>query len=84
MTIQIEHQIYEWDSDTAGVFLKLCNLLISSQNHEELELALKQTPFREQLKNHFLWGWGSKHLWVAQRCPYNNNVVKSRLLIVEF
>ena len=84
MTIQIEHQIYEWDSATAGVFLKLCNLLTSAQNYEELELALKQTPFREQFNNHFLWGWGARHLWVAQRCPYNNNVVKKRLLIVEF
>ena len=39
---------------------------------------------KEQFRKYLLWGWGSRHLWVKQRCPYNGSVAENRLLIVEF
>ena len=49
-----------------------------------LEQALDFSPFKEHFGKHLLWGWGSRHLWVKQRCPYNGSVAENRLLIVEF
>lgn len=84
MNVQIETQIHEWDSDTAGIFLKLCNLLTFVKNREELETALKHTPFRERFNRNFLWGYGANHFWIVQRCPYNGTYSGNRLVIVEF
>lgn len=64
MTIKIESSINQWDSETNDVIVRFLNLLTLAKTRRELELALDFTPFKEQYKKHFLWGWGSKHLWV--------------------
>ena len=86
MKVTLESTIceWEWDSDTAAVIIKFMNLLMLAKTRRELELALDFTPFKEQYKKHLLWGWGSKHLWVKQVCPYNEQVMENRLMIVEF
>ena len=84
MTIKIESIISQWDSETNDVIVRFLNLLTLAKNRRELELALDFTPFKEQYKKHLLWGWGSKHLWVKQVCPYNEQVMENRLMIVEF
>ena len=84
MTIKIENIINQWDSETNDVIVRFLNLLTLAKTRRELELALDFTPFKEQYKKHLLWGWGSKHLWVKQVCPYNEQVMENRLIIVEF
>ena len=84
MTIKIESIINQWDSETNDVIVRFLNLLTLAKTRRELELALDFTPFKEQYKKHLLWGWGSKHLWVKQVCPYNEQVMENRLIIVEF
>ena len=84
MTIKIENIINQWDSETNDVIVRFLNLLTLAKTRRELELALDFTPFKEQYKKHLLWGWGNKHLWVKQVCPYNGSVAENRLLIVEF
>lgn len=84
MTIKIESIINQWDSETNDVIVRFLNLLTRAKTRRELELALDFTPFKEQYKKHLLWGWGSKHLWVKQVCPYNEQVMENRLIIVEF
>ena len=84
MTIQIESVINQWDSETDEVIIRFLNLLALPKTRRELEQALDFSPFREQFRKHLLWGWGSRHLWVKQRCPYNGSVAENRLLIVEF
>ena len=84
MTIKIESIINQWDSETNDVIVRFLNLLTLAKTRRELELALDFTPFKEQYKKHLLWGWGSKHLWVKQVCPYNEQVMENRLMIVEF
>ena len=84
MTIRIESIINQWDSETNDVIVRFLNLLTLAKNRRELEQALDFTPFKEQYKKHLLWGWGSKHLWVKQVCPYNEQVMENRLMIVEF
>ena len=84
MTIKIESIINQWDSETNDVIVRFLNLLTLAKTRRELELALDFTPFKEQYKKHLLWGWGSKHFWVKQVCPYNGSVAENRLLIVEF
>ena len=79
MTIKIESVINQWDSETDQVIVRFLNLL-----RRELEQALDFSPFKEQFRKHLLWGWGSSHLWVVQRCPYNGSTADKRLLIVEF
>ena len=80
MTIKIESVINQWDSETDQVIVRFLNLLTLAK----LEQALDFSPFKEQFRKHLLWGWGSRHLWVKQRCPYNGSVAENRLLIVEF
>ena len=84
MNIKIESSINQWDSETNDVIVRFLNLLTLAKTRRELELALDFTPFKEQYKKHLLWGWGSKHLWVKQVCPYNEQVMENRLIIVEF
>ena len=84
MTIKIESIINQWDSETNDVIDRFLNLLTLAKTRKELEQSLDFTPFKEQYKKHLLWGWGSSHLWVKQRCPYNGSVAENRLLIVEF
>ena len=84
MNIKIESSINQWDSETNDVIVRFLNLLTLAKTRRELELALDFTPFKEQYKKHLLWGWGSKHLWVKQVCPYNEQVMENRLMIVEF
>ena len=84
MTIKIESIINQWDCETNDVIVRFLNLLTLAKTRRELELALVFTPFKEQYKKHLLWGWGSKHLWVKQVCPYNEQVMENRLMIVEF
>ena len=84
MTIKIENIINQWDSETNDVIVRFLNLLTLAKTRRELELALDFTPFKEQYKKHLLWGWGSSHLWVKQVCPYNEQVMENRLMIVEF
>ena len=84
MNIKIESSINHWDSETNDVIVRFLNLLTLAKSRRELELALDFTPFKEQYKKHLLWGWGSKHLWVKQVCPYNEQVMENRLMIVEF
>lgn len=84
MTIKIESFINQWDSETNDVIVRFLNLLTLAKTRRELELALDFTPFKEQYKKHLLWGWGSSHLWVKQVCPYNEQVMENRLMIVEF
>lgn len=84
MNIKIESSINQWDSETNDVIVRFLNLLTLAKSRRELELALDFTPFKEQYKKHLLWGWGSKHLWVKQVCPYNEQVMENRLMIVEF
>ena len=84
MTIKIENIINQWDSETNDVIVRFLNLLTLAKTRRELELALDFTPFKEQYKKHLLWGWGSSHLWVKQVCPYNEQVMENRLIIVEF
>ncbi|MBQ8458418.1 MAG: hypothetical protein IJ540_12535 [Prevotella sp.] len=84
MTIKIESIINQWDSETNDVIVRFLNLLTLAKTRRELELALDFTPFKEQYKKHLLWGWGSSHLWVKQVCPYNEQVMENRLMIVEF
>ena len=79
MTIKIESVINQWDSETDQVIVRFLNLLTLA-----MEQALDFSPFKEQFRKHLLWGWGSRHLWVKQRCPYNGSVAENRLLIVEF
>ena len=84
MTIKIESVINQWDSETDQVIVRFLNLLTLAKTRRELEQALDFSPFKEQFKKHLQWGWGRRHLWVKQRCPYNGNVAENRLLIVEF
>ena len=84
MTIKIESVINQWDSETDEVIIRFLNLLTLAKTRRELEQALDFSPFKEQFRKHLLWGWGSRHLWVKQRCPYNGSVAENRLLIVEF
>ena len=84
MTIKIESIINQWDNETNDVIVRFLNLLTLAKTRRELEQALDFTPFKEQYKKHLLWGWGSRHLWVKQVCPYNGSVAENRLLIVEF
>lgn len=84
MTIKIESIINQWDSETNDVIVRFLNLLTLAKTRRELEQVLDFTPFKEQYKKHLLWGWGSRHLWVKQVCPYNSSVAENRLLIVEF
>ena len=84
MTIKIESIINQWDSETNDVIVRFLNLLTLAKTRRESELALDFTPFKEQYKKHLLWGWGSSHLWVKQVCPYNEQVMENRLIIVEF
>ena len=77
MTIKIESVINQWNSETDQVIVRFLNLLTLAKTRRELEQALDFSPF-------MLWGWGSRHLWVKQRCPYNGSVAENRLLIVEF
>ncbi len=84
MTIQIENQVHEWNSETAGIFVKPCNLLTFADNRKEQESALSNTPFKEDFKKNFLWGYGARHFWVVQRCPCNGDLSGKRLMIVEF
>lgn len=84
MTIKIESVINQWDSETNEVIVRFLNLLTLAKTRRELEQALDFSPFKEQFKKHLQWGWGSRHLWVKQLCPYNGSVAENRLLIVEF
>ena len=84
MTIKIESVINQWDSVTDQVIVRFLNLLTLAKTRRELEQALDFSPFKEQFRKYLLWGWGSRHLWVKQRCPYNGSVAENRLLIVEF
>ena len=84
MTIKIESVINQWDSETDQVIVRFLNLLTLAKTRRELEQALDFSPFKEQFWKHLLWGWGSRHLWVEQRCPYNGSTADKRLLIVEF
>ena len=84
MTIKIESIISQWDNETNDVIVRFLNLLTLAKTRRELEQALDFTPFKEQYKKHLLWGWGSRHLWVKQVCPYSGSVAENRLLIVEF
>ena len=84
MTIKIESIINQWGSETNDIIVRFLNLLTLAKTRRELDLALDFTPFKEQYKKHLLWGWGSRHLWVKQVCPYNDSVAENRLLIVEF
>ncbi|MBQ8458445.1 MAG: hypothetical protein IJ540_12675 [Prevotella sp.] len=84
MEVRIESVINQWDSETDEVIVRFLNLLTLAKTRRELEQALDFTPFKEHYKKHLQWGWGSRHLWVKQRCPYNGSVAENRLLIVEF
>lgn len=84
MTIKIESVINQWDSETDQVIVRFLNLLTLAKTRRELEQALDFSPFKEHFWKHLLWGWGNRHLWVKQRCPYNGSVAENRLLIVEF
>ena len=53
------------------------NLLTLAKTRRELEQTLDFSPFKEQFWKHLLWGWGSRHLWVKQRCPYNGSVAEN-------
>ena len=84
MEVRIESVINQWDSETDEVIVRFLNLLTFAKTRRELEQALDFSPFKEQFKKHLQWGWGSRHLWVKQRCPYNGSIAENRLLIVEF
>lgn len=83
MKVQIENLICEWDETTADVFVRFCNFLLLQKNRQELELALKFSPYRTLYEKNFIWGYGSHHFWVNQRKPYNGEPMEKRLLIVE-
>ena len=84
MKVTLESTICEWDNDTAAVIIKFINLVMFAKTRRELEVALDFTPFKSLYQKHLTWGWGSSHLWVKQLCPYNEQVMENRLLIVEF
>lgn len=84
MNIKIESSISQWDNETNDVIVRFLNLLTVAKTRKQLEQALDFTPFKELYTKHLQWGWGSHHLWVKQRCPYNGMVADNRLLIVEF
>ena len=84
MNIKIESVIIQWDSETNDVVVRFLNMLTLAKTRRELEQALDFSPFREQYMKHLLWGWGGRHLWVVQRCPYNGSTTDKRLIIVEF
>ena len=84
MQIRIETSINQWDEETNDVIVRFINLLTLSKTRRELEQTLDFTPFKELYKKHLQWGWGSHHLWVKQRCPYNGSLAENRLLIVDF
>ncbi len=84
MNIKIESVINQWDSESNEVIVRFLNMLTLAKTRRELELAFDFSPFKEQYKKHLLWGWGSRHLWVVQRCPYNGSTTDKRLIIVEF
>ena len=84
MKVTIESTICEWDNDTAAVIIKFMNLVMLAKTRRELEVSLDFTPFKSLYQKHLTWGWGSSHLWVKQVCPYNEQVMENRLMIVEF
>ena len=84
MKVTLESTICEWDSDTAAVIIKFMNLLMLAKTRRELEVALDFTPFKSLYQKHLQWGLGKGHLWVKQVCPYNEQVMENRLMIVEF
>lgn len=84
MKVTLENTICEWDNDTAAVIIKFMNLVILAKTHRELEVALDFTPFKSLYQKHLTWGFGKGHLWVKQVCPYNEQVMENRLMIVEF
>lgn len=84
MTVKIESVINRWDSETDEVIVRYLNLLALAKTRAELEQALDLSPWVEQFRKHLLWGWGNRHLWVKQRCPYNGSVVDNRLLLIDF
>ena len=84
MKVTLESTICEWDNDTAAVIIKFINLLILAKTRRELVVALDFTPFKSLYQKHLTWGFGKGHLWVKQICPYNEQVMENRLMIVEF
>ena len=84
MRVTLESNICEWDNETAAVIIKFINLIMLAKTRRELEVALDFTPFKSLYQKHLQWGFGKGHLWVKQVCPYNEQVMENRFLIVEF
>ena len=83
MKIHIENTVCQWNSETADILVKFCNLILLSEDTQELKTALKCNPNRVLFEKNFLYGFGAHHFWASQRKPFTGEPMDNRLLIVE-
>lgn len=82
MTIEMESILCQWEDNTSELFAYTCNLIIGCADRQELAVAVKSAPLRQELEKNFIWGFGSHHFWLKQRNPSNGEIMKDRLIFV--
>ena len=85
MEVRIESMICVWDDKIPTLFLEFVNLLTLSTSEEGLRKSVKEFAEKHELDKFFLYGFGSHHFCLHQRCTSNPEIaMKNRVLSVHF
>ena len=84
MQVRIESIICDWAEPIPHIIVRLINVATLSSNEEELRNAVRKVAETTELEKYFAYGYGAHHFWVHQRYLSNGELMKNRLLKIEF
>lgn len=85
MNVTFEHPTIIFDNKIAEVIIEFVNHILYADSEETLRQIVADFADKYDLDRYFVYGYGSHHLWVAQRkITDHEKVFNYRILIVEY
>ena len=85
MNVTFEHPTIVFDDKIAEIIIEFVNHILYADSEETLRQIVADFADKYDLDRYFVYGYGSHHLWVAQRKITDpEKVFNYRILIVEY
>lgn len=85
MNVTFEHPTIVFDDKIAETIIGFVNHILYADSEETLRQIVADFADKYDLDRYFVYGYGSHHLWVAQRKITDpEQVFNYRILIVEY
>ncbi len=85
MKVTFEHPTIIFDNNIAETIIEFVNHILYADSEETLRQIVADFADKYDLDRYFVYGYGSHHLWVAQRKITDpEKVFNYRILIVEY